>query len=217
MFLFFFLRRWSNTIRFSCFRLTVKQDWPNGISTSGFNMYLFFKAYVNNFSLQVPLKKFWISNYPPFNSDTKLSRTLFQMTTEMSQMIAEKLSHRKICFPIVHKKYLFLSTSLNGSNTSLNDGTETQEVSTAAPATFRNDSKYPQKTKTCEPESSKSRKTKHRDIKNHAFLTSIVIPATLKPSLKPDLRRDDLLTSQLFTQKLQFEFQLTSLYMVSTP
>ena len=35
--------------------------------------------------------------------------------------------------------------------------------------------------------------------------------------MKPDLHRDDSLTSQLSTEKLVFKLQLTSLYMVSTP
>ena len=41
------------------------------------------------------------------------------------------------------------------------------------------------------------------------------MPPTLKPSLNPDLPRDDSLTSQLLTEKSQFKPQLTSLYLVS--
>ena len=43
------------------------------------------------------------------------------------------------------------------------------------------------------------------------------MPPTRKLSSKPDLHRDDSLTSQLSTEKFQFKPELTSLYMVSTP
>ena len=43
------------------------------------------------------------------------------------------------------------------------------------------------------------------------------MPPNLKISSKPDLHRDDSLTSQFSTEKFQFNPQLTSLYMVSTP
>ena len=43
------------------------------------------------------------------------------------------------------------------------------------------------------------------------------MPPNLKPSSKPDLIRDDSLTSQLSTENSQYKPQLTSLYIVSTP
>ena len=47
--------------------------------------------------------------------------------------------------------------------------------------------------------------------------TSIVMPPTLTLSSKAGLHRDDFLTSQLSTEKMQFKAQLTSLCLVSTP
>ena len=43
------------------------------------------------------------------------------------------------------------------------------------------------------------------------------MPPTPRPSSKPDLNRNDSLTSQLSSEKIQFKPQLISPYMVSTP
>ena len=42
------------------------------------------------------------------------------------------------------------------------------------------------------------------------------MPPTLKPLKKPDLNREDSVTSLLSTEKIQHTYQLISLYMVST-
>ena len=92
-----------------------------------------------------------------------------------------------------------------------------QEASSSAPLTVIRESKIPQKNKVSASDSSKYQKMKYNVWTDPALLTSNVMRFTLKPSMKHDLHRDDPLTSQLSTEKLQFKPQLTSLYMVSTP
>ena len=67
-----------------------------------------------------------------------------------------------------------------------------------------------------EPDSSKSPKTKNKNLNDLALSTSIVMPPTLELSLKPDLIRDDSLTSQLSAKMFQLKSQINSLYMVPT-
>ena len=55
-----------------------------------------------------------------------------------------------------------VKTSLHGPNTSMKDVMKIQETSTGAPLTDNNDSKLPQKNKTCELDSSKSQKRKNK-------------------------------------------------------
>ena len=50
-----------------------------------------------------------------------------------------------------------------------------------------------------------------------AFPNLNLLPPTLRQSSKPDLIRDDSLTSELSTEKFQFKAQLTSHHMVPTP
>ena len=50
-----------------------------------------------------------------------------------------------------------------------------------------------------------------------AYITSNVMPPTLKLSPGPDLHTDFSLTAQLSSEKFPFKRQLTSLYVVSTP
>ena len=54
-------------------------------------------------------------------------------------------------------------------------------------------------------------------MKYTAFLTSKLMSPVLEPSQKFGLHRVDSLTSPLSAENFQFEPQLTSLYMVSTP
>ena len=77
-----------------------------------------------------------------------------------------------IVFPNDHKKFISPQSSLSGisqkttvfteveislhvCNTSLNDEMETQIACSSAPSTVQNGSKFPQRNKTCEPDSSK--------------------------------------------------------------
>ena len=70
--------------------------------------------------------------------------------------------------------------------------------------------------KTSGPDSSKSPKKKSNVLTDPAFLTSKVMPPTLKPLSEPALHRDDSLTFQISTLKFQVKSQRTSLSMVST-
>ena len=94
---------------------------------------------------------------------------------------------------------------------------EVKEASSKASLTVIEDSKSPQKIRNSDFDSSKSPKRKYNFSIDPAFLISNIMYPTLKPSLQPDLHRNDYLTFQVSTEKYQFEPQLKSLYMVSTP
>ena len=106
---------------------------------------------------------------------------------------------------------------MDDSLTSLSDALETHEASSSDPSTVLNDSSKTSQKKTCEqPESSKFPKKKNNSLKDPAISNSKVMPLTQRFSQKPGLQRDDSLTPQLFSDKFQFNCQITSLYMVST-
>ena len=88
---------------------------------------------------------------------------------------------------------------------------ETQEASGKVPTTARSPLSSLIKKQICALDSSKSLERKLNTLNDPAFLTSIVMPPTIKLSEKPDLHRDDSLTSQLSAETLQFKPQLTSL------
>ena len=119
-------------------------------------------------------------------------------------------------FSQITNPFTAIKNSLHGSKADLNDEMENQEASSCAPSPVIHDSKAPQK-KNSAPDSSKSPKRKHKNWTDPAIANWNVLPPTLKSSLKPDLHRDDSLTSQLSTEKLQLKPQLILLYMVSTP
>ena len=96
---------------------------------------------------------------------------------------------------------------------------EIQEASGMAPSTVRAD--FPKASEESEKfrdhVSSNSPEKKHTVFNDPAFLTSRFRLLPLKLSQKLDLHRDDSLTTQLSTQKLQFTSQLTSPCMVPKP
>ena len=70
------------------------------------------------------------------------------------------------------------------------------------------------KNKISELDSSTFPERKNNVFTDPAILTSNAFPLTLKPLSKPDLHRDDSLTSQSSSENFQFKPQLRSLYMV---
>ena len=91
-------------------------------------------------------------------------------------------------FSIFHNKttsFTEVKKSFPGSNSFLNDEMKIQESSSSAPSNFKNDSKISQKeNKISEPDSSKSRNRKHKTLTNLGFLTSSIMPPTLRTKSK---------------------------------
>ena len=110
-----------------------------------------------------------------------------------------------------------VKNSLHGSNIPLHDEMEIQEASGSAPSTVDIVSNSSQKTKCSKPDSPKSPQKRNNKLNDLPFLPSNIRPPFLKPSAGSYLHRDASLTSELSTEKFQFESQLTSPYMVSTP
>ena len=69
---------------------------------------------------------------------------------------------------------------------------------------------HKKKQKTCISDSSMSLKKKYSFLNYPAFLTSNVLPHTLKSSPKPDSQRDDSSTYQVSTGKFRFKSPSTS-------
>ena len=109
-----------------------------------------------------------------------------------------------------------VKNSLHSSNTSLNGELEFQGASSIAPLTVKKGSKILQKLKLVKLFPLNLHKGKTKILRDPAFLTSNVMPPTLKPTSKPDLQRQDSKKSQLSTEKVQFKSQLMSLSVVSS-
>ena len=71
--------------------------------------------------------------------------------------------------------------------------------------------------KTCELDSSMAPKTEYNIMLDPTFLTSIVMPPSLKLSEDLEFHQYQFLTANLSTEKFHFWPQLSSLYMVSKP
>ena len=108
-----------------------------------------------------------------------------------------------------------VQNSLPGSNASLNGQLEFPDASGRAPSNVKKDSKN--RKKTCELDSSMTPKTENNNLLDPAFLTSIVMPPSLKLSENLEFHQYHFLTATLSTEKFHFWPQLTSLYMVSKP
>ena len=106
----------------------------------------------------------------------------------------------------------------HASDTSLLDEIEFQKVSPIIPSTATNaSSKLFRENETCEPGFSKYPKIDMQFLNGPAFLTSTVLPPTLKLAQRLDLRWDVSSKSVPPIEKFQFRPYRTWLFMVWTP
>ena len=107
-------------------------------------------------------------------------------------------------------KFTEVKNSLDISNASMNDGMEFQ----GATGSYMSQKLCEKKNKISAADSLKSPKRNYIISTDSAFLNSNVMHPTLTPSSKPDLHRDESLTSQLSIEKIESKPQLTSLILV---
>ena len=100
-------KKWEYTSKNSCFKATVKFNWPNGTSTSWYksNLYFYQSVKVDFFSLRVSLKKLW--NFPSF------FWILFSSYSDHPSRWLQKLFHRLIGFLIFRWRELILLKLIN--------------------------------------------------------------------------------------------------------